>query len=1016
MPLDRQVWRRRGLLSACTVLTLNSLGAGLGASASEPPVFPIEANASASVIAQTPGDTAETLVLGVVRSNDTTQWSDVQARLTRTGVAYRVVEPEQFQTLQALQTLLGNQGVLFLPNQSLLSAEQVEVLRQWLQGGGRLIVSGPVGSRSSQFVQQSLRSLLGAYWSSSLDRSAGLSVRREFQSRWGGTADTPPEAGLQGGVLIPTGLDSQTVAAWDQQGKPPAVVATQQVAFLGWQWGTNTPIMANSDGRWLRAALGYFGADRLAQSAPVQSVRPELGLASTPNRIQLGTPGTSPGTSPATSPVARPLTRPVPGPVATPTASRRTPTLAELRQSRTAPTPSRRAERRTPTLAELRGLRLGAAPASRRAINDVLGTASSPSQQVQPTEDTDILDPSWMQPEPVPAPITPISPLESIALRRELSELLGRVESALVSRVASNASTSAVLPAADDQALDQARRFLQDFPKLVTAGQYAEARLQWAATRDSLRAIYPTEQLTALPEVRAIWLDRGTIVEAGSEAGLTRVFDRLAAAGVNTVFFETMNAGYPIYPSQVAPEQNPLTRGWDPLAAAVRLAHERKMELHAWVWVFAAGNDRHNALLGLPANYPGPLIARNPGWANFDNRGSLVPPGQGKPFLDPANPQVRSFLLRLFREIATNYKVDGLHLDYIRYPFQDPGARRTYGYGQAAREQFRQISGVDPLTITPADRSLWWLWTEFRTEQVNQFVAETARMVRSVRPSLILSAAVFPLPEHDRTLELQQHWETWARKGDIDLLVPMTYALSTTRLQALVEPSLAQVRQAPVLFLPSLKLLNLPEAEFIDQLQSVRDLPAGGYSLFAAAHLSDGLQQILSPIASTACPTGATTPVASTASPAACTPAGLDADGSIVPYRQPFAAAQARFKGLRREWDYLNRNNQLWIRDNERTAWREQATTLDSALGALTRTPSRANLETARTALAQMRTGLNRWMRLDALERPYRLRTWQNRLEALDALLRFGERTTIARSNRTNQVSADPQAEVRVWP
>ncbi|MHC5832554.1 MAG: family 10 glycosylhydrolase, partial [Nostoc sp.] len=97
----------------------------------------------------------------------------------------------------------------------------------------------------------------------------------------------------------------------------------------------------------------------------------------------------------------------------------------------------------------------------------------------------------------------------------------------------------------------------------------------------------------------------GTIVRAGSKAGLAQIFDRLAQAGINTVFFETVNAGYTIYPSQVAKEQNPLIRGWDPLAEAVKLAHERDMELHAWVWTFAAGNQRHNQIINANPNYPG---------------------------------------------------------------------------------------------------------------------------------------------------------------------------------------------------------------------------------------------------------------------------------------------------------------------------------------------------------------------------------------------------------------------------
>ncbi|MEL6472317.1 MAG: family 10 glycosylhydrolase, partial [Cyanobacteria bacterium J06623_4] len=177
----------------------------------------------------------------------------------------------------------------------------------------------------------------------------------------------------------------------------------------------------------------------------------------------------------------------------------------------------------------------------------------------------------------------------------------------------------------------------------------------------------PTQiaRAVAEPEIRSIWLDRETIVNAGSPEGLAPIFDRFHAAGINTVFVETVNAGYPIYPSSVAPEQNPLTRSWDPLQAAIELGQDYNIEVHAWVWLFAAGNQAHNRILGQHESYPGPLLSARPDWAGFDNRGNLIIPGQNKPFLDPANPEVRQYLLDLLSEIATHYDVDGIQFDYV---------------------------------------------------------------------------------------------------------------------------------------------------------------------------------------------------------------------------------------------------------------------------------------------------------------------------------------------------------------
>ncbi|NEQ51783.1 MAG: family 10 glycosylhydrolase, partial [Leptolyngbya sp. SIO3F4] len=353
-----------------------------------------------------------------------------------------------------------------------------------------------------------------------------------------------------------------------------------------------------------------------------------------------------------------------------------------------------------------------------------------------------------------------ISPFLDLAMQEELRNLMGRFEGALLHGYASTQPAELALSAIRTEgslsaslggsglvtplthpALETARQTLNDWSDLLARRDYGIARQRWIEARRALWNAFPVDQSLAQAEVRAMWLDRGTIVRAGSETELAEVFDRLAAAGINTVFFEAINAGYPIYPSRIAPQQNPLTRHWDPLASAVKLGKERGIEVHAWVWLFAAGNRRHNALLNLSANYPGPLINANPGWAAYDRRGRIVPVGQDKPFLDPANPEVRSYLMRMLQELVSNYDVDGVHFDYVRYPFQDPGADRTYGYGTAARLKFRDMTGIDPAVLSPREnaslplreqrrqRQLWQQWTEFRVEQVSSFVSEASQML-----------------------------------------------------------------------------------------------------------------------------------------------------------------------------------------------------------------------------------------------------------------------------------------------
>ncbi|WP_445304572.1 family 10 glycosylhydrolase [Microcoleus sp. S13C4] len=869
------------------------------------------------------------VVLGVVRSSENSpDWVKITTRLWESGIAYKPINLEEIKSTADLAGV----NVLFLPNIETLSPAQIKVLEAWASQGGRLIASGPVGRSSPALVRQSLRSLLGAYWAFPLTQPATPQPRNRCRDLACTTSSSwmPPEqknASVQGGVLIPADANSQTIATWKDSSGSSAAIATDRATYLGWRWGSDGS--ENVDKAWLQASIARWGGT----------------IAS--------------------------------GPVAPPTAA-------------TAPLPN---------------------PPSRLTRNSPTSPPSSPLSR---------LSPSGALSDPVPATFTdpsdqsasagldvqansnkPIVSIEAYLMRQELTNLLGRFESALTAANSANtpvnlnaatppqlvaASNSAggpaasrppVLQGATARAIAQARQVLQSFDQLLQEQNYAEARKQWVEARQLLWQNYPKEGQRVGAEIRGVWLDRGTIVAARSEQGLASVFDRLAAAGINTVFFETLNAGYTIYPSQVAPQQNPLTVGWDPLQSAVKLAHERGMELHAWVWVFATGNKRHNTLIGKPSSYPGPVLSAHPDWANIDNKGRTQNPNDGKFYLDPANPEARNYLLRIVSEIANSYKVDGVQLDYIRYPFQDDNANFTYGYGIAGRQQFKQLTGADPVNISPRDGSLWRQWVEFKTNQINTFVAEVSQLLRQNYPRTILSVAVFPHPESQRIYKIQQNWEVWARQGIVDLIVPMTYALDTNRLQRITEPLVKEQILGSALISPAVKLLTLPEVVAIDQIQALRDLPTGGYAIFAVESISSGMQGFFN---RTQGP-----PVRSTSA------------AEPIPYRQPFAAAASRYTALKQEWSFLLANNQLRVSESELKVLQSRSDELAQALSTLAANPSRESLATAKRLLGSFQSQFQSSMRLHSADNSYQVQTWQNRLESLDMLLRYGERMELNR-------------------
>ncbi|MEA5533975.1 family 10 glycosylhydrolase [Crocosphaera sp. XPORK-15E] len=852
--------------------------------------------------------------VGVVKSPENSQqWPSIRNRLLATGIQFCLIESQNWEKSQDLKDI----KVLFLPNVEQITGLQVAALEDWMKQGGRVVVSGPTGNLAESEVKTQLRSLLGAYWGYINSSPSTLKLQETAQLSFLNPANL--SATFIGGVIIPSDINAQPAAVWLTEGKPPGVVVNDNSIFLGWRWGVDGVTSAAFDTTWLKTALNRYGINANNQLVVVNSVDiPACDANATTPREPF--------------PILPPEYIPKPEtPPQTP--------VTPLPDS-SLPSPNLRSDR----------------------------TLQS--------SDYPVLSP----------PISGISSQQAQAMSQELQNLIARFESTLLTAQA-NSVPMVALPSEQlknaaqphlnaslhesQQVLNEAKQSLKAFQQLVNQQQYDQARQLWLKARRSLWDSYPAEHQFMQPEVRAMWLDRGTIVKTRSEADLAVIFDRMAEAGINTVFIETVNASYPIYPSRVAPEQNPLTKGWDPLRVAIKLAHERNIEIHAWVWLFAAANQGHNQVLGQPADYLGPVLSQNPDWGITDQDGNYFDKGPQfkKAFLDPANPKVQQYLLALVEEIATNYDVDGIQFDYIRYPFQQPQVNQTFGYSKSSRYLFKDMTGVDPIEISPG-HPLWNQWTGFRIRQIDSFVSTVSRRLKEKKPDLILSASVFPIERNDRLFRLQQNWEEWMSQGWIDMIVLMTYALDTGNLEERTQAAFDDSLPKSSLIIPGLRLLKVPDPVTIDQLQLVRNMPIGGFSLFATENLTPSLQTLLS------------------RSQPPQTPQPL-------PYRQPFQAAYGRYQALQKEWGFLLSQQQLMIPKANLNDWSQQERQLSQALGQLASQPSPQNLATARRILSQFQRQFPNWMNQQKRLQPYQVQVWENRLETLEKLLAYGERKVI---------------------
>lgn len=285
-----------------------------------------------------------------------------------------------------------------------------------------------------------------------------------------------------------------------------------------------------------------------------------------------------------------------------------------------------------------------------------------------------------------------------------------------------------------------------------------------------LTAVYAGER-SAQDEMRGIWVstvysldypESATVDDEELRRQADEILDSSKAMGMNAVFLQVRPSADAFYESDYYPWSRYLSgtqglapeNGFDPMKYWVEAAHERGMELHAWInpyRVTRSGESEYEALSAdNPARqHPERLI-------KYD----------GNYYFDPALPEVRRLVTDGALEIVNNYDVDGIHLDDYFYPGQDFADQASYEkYGSG----FSDIG-------------------DFRRDNVNQLIrmldeelhAADSDLSFGVSPSGIW-ANKSTLPEGSDTAGTESYSRYyadsvyWAEAGIVDYLAPQIY-------------------------------------------------------------------------------------------------------------------------------------------------------------------------------------------------------------------------------------------------
>lgn len=376
-----------------------------------------------------------------------------------------------------------------------------------------------------------------------------------------------------------------------------------------------------------------------------------------------------------------------------------------------------------------------------------------------------------------------------------------------------------------------------DSPDVIEA-QVSPSRAGTAPPVDAQPAAPP-------PWRRGLWVVRHALRTPESIDG---VIATALDVGADALFVQVNGRMEAYYRSRLLPPAPDAAPDFDPLDYVIFRARDAGLQVHAWINVFTAG------MLAERPSHPDHVLNRRPDWVTVDRTGrslwdytwqeaQVYVPAR---MLDPGVPGVQQFVLDAALEVVDSYDVDGIHLDYVRYP------SRRFGYHPESISRFMAEHGFDPMEVEQDAAAFvavhGWeefarrldTWDEWRRSQVSLLVARLREAIDARGGGHLFSVAV-GADAHDAVTEKLQHWPAWLEDGLVDAVLLMAYSPDTDRVAAQVEyaAELGQRFGAPVYAGIGAYLLNGDAALLRRQVNAALSAGAEGIAVFSYDTLAE---------------------------------------------------------------------------------------------------------------------------------------------------------------------------------
>ncbi len=339
-----------------------------------------------------------------------------------------------------------------------------------------------------------------------------------------------------------------------------------------------------------------------------------------------------------------------------------------------------------------------------------------------------------------------------------------------------------------------------------------------------------------------LWIEaEGKLRTLDARERLAAALDHAEALGATDLFVQVYRDGRAWFPTESAddgPWRRARERGFDALALALSRAHARGARVHAWVNLLRVDRPAGGQLLG--ALGEGAVLR---GTGGVEPVAGWAPDTPGA-WLDPASPEVGARLGAVLSDLLRAYPaLDGVHFDYVRYPFPVRDARgvragspAAFGTTAASLARFRNGSAGGPSPRNPSadDRAAYESW---RRERLTDLLRGLRRVLESARPGVLLSAAVMPEPDA-AARRSGQDWPRWTQEGILDLAVPMDYATEIVAFERAARACVERRGKARVLIGIGAWRLGGDAGAIAARVRRAIDLGADGAVLFSHDNLA----------------------------------------------------------------------------------------------------------------------------------------------------------------------------------